>query len=200
MGQHPSDVRQHLLDTGRALIQGRGFTAVGLAELLGTAGVPKGSFYYYFDSKEQFGEALLDGYFQVYLEALEGLLGSDGTPARARLMRYWKRWMDIQQLGPCQEQCLVVKLAAEVSDLSEPMRAALRRGTDRIIERLAGCIAEGAADGSMAAPEPRTLAQALYELWLGASLLTKVRRDPSAMLTALATTEALLGPIPPPIA
>jgi TetR/AcrR family transcriptional repressor of nem operon len=52
----------------------------------------------------------------------------------------------------------------------------------------------------MAAPEPRTLAQALYELWLGASLLTKVRRDPSAMLTALATTEALLGPIPPPIA
>jgi TetR/AcrR family transcriptional repressor of nem operon len=193
MGQHQSDVRQHILDIGKALILGKGFTAVGLAEVLTTAKVPKGSFYYYFDSKEQFGEALLETYFTSYLLDLEGLLKNDGSPARERLMRYWRRWADIQEQGPCREQCLVVKLSAEVSDLSETMRIALHRGTDGIIARLAACTAEGVADGSIPPLDPGSIAQALYELWLGASLLTKVRRNPSALVAAMATTESLLG-------
>ena len=196
MGQHQNDVRQHILDTGRALILGKGFSAVGLAELLATAGVPKGSFYYYFQSKEQFGEALLEGYFEAYLRSIDELLRADGSPARTRVMRYWQRWADIQGLGPCQEQCLVVKLGAEVSDLSEAMRTALHRGTDGIIARLGHCLAEAVADGSVRPLEPLQVAQTLYELWLGASLLTKVRRDASALAVAMASTEALLAPRP----
>jgi TetR/AcrR family transcriptional repressor of nem operon len=193
MGHSQRDVRQHILDTGKALILGRGFTAVGLAELLAAARVPKGSFYYYFESKEQFGEALLEGYFSGYLQALDALLLDDGGPARERLMGYWRRWADTQEQGPCQEQCLVVKLSAEVSDLSEPMRLALHRGTDAIIARLAACAAQGTAEGSIPARDPQQLAQALYQLWLGASLLTKVRRDASALAVAMAATEAVLG-------
>jgi TetR/AcrR family transcriptional repressor of nem operon len=193
MGQHQADVRQHILDTGRALVLGKGFTAMGLAEMLTAARVPKGSFYYYFDSKEQFGEAMLESYFTGYLESLDELIRMDGSPGRERFMRYWRRWMAIQQQGPCPGQCLVVKLGAEVSDLSEAMRAALHRGTDRIIDRLSACVAEGIADGSLPALDPAAIAQALYELWLGASLLTKVRRDPSALSVALATTETLLA-------
>jgi len=193
MGNHQNDVRQHILDTGKAIILGKGFTAVGLAELLTTAKVPKGSFYYYFSSKDQFGEALLESYFTAYLKALDALFLDDGSPAGERLMRYWRRWLDIQKQGPCQEQCLVVKLGAEVSDLSEPMRTALHRGTDGVIGRLAACVAEGVADGSLPALDPAPTAQALYQLWLGASLLTKVRRDPSALTLALATTEVILG-------
>ena len=192
MGQQ-SDVRQHLLETGKALVLGKGFTAVGLAEVLSAAGVPKGSFYYYFKSKEQFGVAMLEGYFAGYLEALDQLIRPDGVPARVRFMRYWDHWMAIQQHGPCPEQCLVVKLGAEVSDLSEAMRSALHRGTDSVIRRLAACVAEGAADGSLPALDPDGTALALYQLWLGASLLTKVRRDPSALRAAMATTEALLA-------
>jgi TetR/AcrR family transcriptional repressor of nem operon len=193
MGSHPGDVRQHILDTGKAIILGKGFTAVGLAEVLAAAKVPKGSFYYYFQSKEQFGEALLENYFSGYLQSLEARLGPDGTPARNRLMGYFQHWMAIHEQGPCQEPCLMVKLGAEVSDLSEAMRTALRRGTDGVVARLSACLAEGIADGSIPAGTPPEVTEALYELWLGASLLTKVRRDPSALASAMATTEALLG-------
>ena len=62
-----SDTREHLLATGESIILGKGFSAVGLAEILGCAGVPKGSFYHYFRSKEQFGTALLERYFDRYL-------------------------------------------------------------------------------------------------------------------------------------
>ena len=193
MSYDPQDIRQHILDTGQALILGKGFTKVGLSELLTTAKVPKGSFYYYFTSKEQFGEALLENYFADYLQRLETLFQPDGTPAKARLMKYWALWLEVQGQGPCEEQCMVVKLSAEVSDLSEAMRVALLNGTNQVLERLTACLQEGLVDGSLA-PEldPAATAQALYQLWLGASLLTKVRREPSALVAALATTHHLL--------
>ena len=85
------DTREHLLATGEQLCMHRGFTGMGLSELLKTAEVPKGSFYHYFGSKERFGEALLAQYLERYLAQLDALLQPDdaGTPARARLMRYW---------------------------------------------------------------------------------------------------------------
>ena len=59
--------KDHLLDCGERLIAHKGFVGVGLAEILSTAGVPKGSFYHYFGSKERFGEELLLRYLLVLL-------------------------------------------------------------------------------------------------------------------------------------
>ncbi len=60
MKKPAQDMRQHIIDVARSLMTNKGYTAVGLAEVLSTAGVPKGSFYYYFKSKEEFGQALLE--------------------------------------------------------------------------------------------------------------------------------------------
>ena len=195
----------HILDCGERLIAHKGFVGVGLAEILAAAGVPKGSFYHYFSSKERFGEALLTRYTTTYLEQLDRLLRADGTSARTRLMRYWSYW----NLSQCDStasdcsvhdgggKCLIVKLSAEVSDISEAMRLALRDGTEQVVQRIARCIDEGRADGSVSAKlEPHDTALTLYELWLGASLLAKLRRDASAFDHALCSTEQLLGAPP----
>ena len=52
MNARHDNTRQHILETGQRIIAGKGFASVGLNEILTTAGVPKGSFYHYFDSKE----------------------------------------------------------------------------------------------------------------------------------------------------
>ena len=192
MSNEHTDVKQRILDTGRGIILGKGFSAVGLNEILSTAQVPKGSFYHYFKSKEAFGEALVDNYVADYLTQVDSLLRDDGAPAAERLMRYWKSWMSTGETAEC--NCLVVKLSGEVSDMSEAMRAALLRGTNLIIERLGQCIAEGMADGSLTGnPDTRHTALTLYELWLGAALLSKVRRDRSALDTAMTATAELLN-------
>lgn len=186
-------VRQHILATGQAIITGKGYSAVGLNEILSAAGVPKGSFYHYFKSKEMFGQALLDEYVRAYLAELDTLLAPDGKSAAVRLMRYWDSWLTLSDDGCADSKCLVVKLSGEVADMSEAMRAVLLRGTNDIVRRLALCIEEGFADGSIpAGPEPQQCALALYEMWLGAALLTKLRREPSALDGALRATRALL--------
>ena len=201
MNHEHIDVKQHILDTGRSIILGKGFSAVGLKEILSTAHVPKGSFYHYFKSKESFGEALVEGYMCDYLAQLDSLLRADGAPAAERLMRYWRSWMGSGDGEAAECNCLVVKLSGEVSDMSETMRAALLRGTDLIIERLGNCIAQGLRDGSLASGmDARHTALALYEMWLGAALLTKVRRERSALNAAMAATLSLLNlPLPAPL-
>ena len=201
-----ASARHHLLDCGERLVARKGFVGVGLAEILATAGVPKGSFYHYFASKERFGEALLMRYTATYLEQLDRLLRADGTPARVRLMRYSSHWNVSQcdsaapECGPeSTGKCLIVKLSAEVADISEAMRLALRDGTEQVVQRIADCIEEGRADGSLpTALPPHDTALTLYQLWLGASLLAKLRRDGSALDHALRSTERLLGTAPPP--
>lgn len=188
-----SDVRESILAHGQRIMAGKGFSAVGINEVLTAAGVPKGSFYHYFGSKDAFGEALLESYFEEYLAELDATLGAPGLTMAQRLMNYWKYWQDNQLFYECQGKCLAVKLGAEVADLSEAMRLALRRGTAGIIDRLASAIEAGVAEGSLSMEgTPQNVAQSLYQLWLGASVMVKIVRNPQPFETAMTATRQML--------
>lgn len=187
------NTRQHILDTGSRIIAGKGFSSVGLNEILKAAGVPKGSFYHYFESKEQYGQALLEDYFARYLTEIDALLQADATSGRDRLMRYWQQWLNSQCDDCLDQKCLVVKLSAEVSDLSDAMRITLRDGTDQVVARIARLIEAGVADASLPKLAPLSTAQTLYELWLGASLIGKLHRNSKALDNALSFTKKLLS-------
>ncbi|KGW37409.1 putative transcriptional regulator [Burkholderia pseudomallei MSHR3016] len=109
-------------------------------------------------------------------------------------MRYWTQWQQMQMGNDPEGKCLVVKLGAEVCDLSEAMRAALERGTAQIVARLAACIAAALDDGSLKVDlEPQQTAAMLYELWVGATLIEKIRRDGEPLAVAMASTRRVLG-------
>lgn len=188
-----TDTRQHILCTGKHIIAAKGFSSVGLAELLQASGVPKGSFYHYFKSKELFGQALLEDYFTDYLAQLDTLLQAPALSGRERLLRYFEQWRTTQADDCDEQKCLVVKLSAEVSDLSETMRLTLRDGTERVIARLAQCITGAVEDGSLAALEPLPMARTLYALWLGASLLAKLHRNAEPLEQAWAASLRVLA-------
>lgn len=193
-----NDTRAHILDVGYQLIAQKGFVGVGLAEILQKAGVPKGSFYHYFPSKELFGQALIEHYFSDYVTRLCVLFADSEKPARERLMAYWRYIMDAQMVndgdGLEAQRCLVVKLSAEVADLSEAMRLALLSGYRAVIALIAQCMRDGVADGSLPARLfPELDAQILYHLWLGASLANKLTKDGAPLSAALRHTEQVLA-------
>ena len=188
-----SDVRAGILATGQRIMAGKGYSAVGLNEILTAAGVPKGSFYHYFGSKDAFGVALLENYFEDYLTEFDRILAQPGLTMAQRLMDYWQLWRASQSYEDCQGKCLAVKLGAEVADLSEAMRLALQRGTEGIVSRLSRAIAAGVDEGSLAIDgDAASVARSLYQLWLGASIMVKIARTAQPFDTALATTRRML--------
>ncbi|MEW6483803.1 MAG: TetR/AcrR family transcriptional regulator [Pseudomonadota bacterium] len=189
-----NDNRQRVVEVAKNIFSRKGFSAVGLNEILTAAGVPKGSFYYYFASKEEFGTLMLEDYFTCYLEAMEELLGA-GQDAAQAMMNYWQSWTATNEDNiPKGYQCLAVKLGAEVSDLSEPMRLALEQGTTRIVRRLAVQLERMVAENSFVPPPEGCLvfAGALYQLWLGASLMGKMTGSLSPLASAMPLTKRLL--------
>lgn len=188
-----TDVRANILATGQRIMAGKGYSAVGLTEILTAAGVPKGSFYHYFGSKDAFGEAMLQAYFDDYLAEIDRTMAAPGQTMAQRLMAYWQAWQSAQSFQDCQGKCLAVKLGAEVADLSEAMRRVLQSGTDGIVARLAAAIAAGVEEGSLAIDGDATaVAQSLYQLWLGASIMVKIGRSTQPFDTALAMTRQIL--------
>lgn len=188
-----STTRTHLLDTAQRIVGAKGFASVGLNQILGAAGIPKGSFYYYFASKEAFGKDLLDHYFEKDLLQVDKFLSEPGRAARDRLIAYWRFFRANQERDDPNGKCLAVKLGAEASDMSEDMRLALKAGTSAIVARLSRVLKEGLADGSIViSGSPGATAQTLFQLWLGASVVAKISHDRAAFINADATTERIL--------
>ncbi|MFM0717765.1 TetR/AcrR family transcriptional regulator [Paraburkholderia strydomiana] len=187
------DVRENIIAVGQRLIGAKGFSAVGLNEVLLEAGVPKGSFYHYFGSKDAFGVALLESYFEEYLGDIDRTLAEPGLNMAQRLTNYWRIWQETQSFYDCQGKCLAVKLGAEVADMSEAMRGTLNRGTAGIVSRLAQAIEAGVAEGSLSIDgNPKDVAQSLYQLWLGASIMVKIVRNLQPFEVAVMTTQQML--------
>ena len=188
-----SNTKDHLLNIGYKLIAQKGFTAVGIKQILDTAGIPKGSFYHFFASKEAFGEAIISHYFSQYKQRLN-IIGSQNVTAQQKLYDYFQNWYDTQQNGCDHEKCLVVKLSAEVADMSEPMRIALFAGYQQTITWLANQIKAGWADNSVPHPDniaAESMAKRWYFSWLGASLIAKISQTdtPLAEVWQMTLTE-----------
>ena len=191
----PPDTKAHLLATGYQLIARKGFTAVGIKQILDTAGVPKGSFYHYFASKEAFGEAIISHYFVNYKDRLETISGQD-VSAQQKLYNYFQNWYDTQQNGCDHEKCLVVKLSAEVADMSETMREALNTGYQQTITWLATQIKAGWLDGSVPQPDniaAESMAKRWYFAWLGASLIAKTSQTNTPLAEVWQMTTSQMG-------
>lgn len=162
---------------------------MGLSQILEVAGIPKGSFYHYFASKEAFGEELLRSYMHDYLINIHALFATPDKNGAQKLFSYLDFWRCSHIKGQVGDKCLIVKLAAEVSDISERMRRIMETGTASVITHLSQVIKTGQEDGSVQSTLPaHKLASSLYQLWLGATLMTKITHSSHPMDEAWQTS------------
>lgn len=195
MKRNPShDTREHLLAIGAQLCLSRGFTGMGLSQLLATAEVPKGSFYHYFRSKEAFGVAMLESHYALYNQQLQQHFTQGNGCYRERIIAWFQQSLSYF----CQQNrllnCLAVKLSAEVCDLSEDMRNALDNGSAQVIAHIADALKQGRAERCFDfSGEAIEQAHMVYALWLGASLQAKISRSAFPLEAALAHVTRILA-------
>ncbi len=176
------NTRQKILDAAAPLIHSQGFHRTGLKEILDTAGVPKGSFYFYFKSKEDFGLALIDHYVEN-LRAMSGpVLADDGASPLGRLERFYSMLCERMAADGCVRGCPIGNLAQEVSDLSPEMREKLS-GVLGGMSRMTQSLLDEAAKRGELAPgfDPERAAAFVLDAWEGAVLRAKTDKDPAAL-------------------
>lgn len=182
------DMRQAMLDAGFKLINEHGFAGVGLMKIINEAEGTKGSFYHYFKSKEHFGEILLGDYFDNHLSILDGYLSDETMTRQQRVIEYFTFWSDSKLTDDFQIQCLVVKLAGEISGTSNQMQSTMSEGAEKIIQRMADLFVEGNEDDDFNIADPKALSRTLYGLWLGSTLMAAMQRNRAILDTAMQET------------
>jgi TetR/AcrR family transcriptional regulator, transcriptional repressor for nem operon len=158
-------------------VHARGFAASGVKDITDAAGVPKGSFYAYFPSKEAFAAAVLDHYWSDIEARLIPILQASG-PAQERITRFFNALTDEHEAGNFLLGCLVGNLSLELGGSSEPIRAELARILGRWDDALAACVRSGQDDSEVSTNRTADeLASSLIEAWEGAAIRGKVTRS-----------------------
>jgi TetR/AcrR family transcriptional repressor of nem operon len=181
-GAAHADVRQSLLRVGVAVLTEQGFASVGIDAILRSAGVPKGSFYYYFDSKEAFGLALIDAYAEYFAAKLDHWFSDVSCTPLARL----RNFIDDARQGMARYEfrrgCLVGNLGQEMGALPESFRGRLLEVLADWQRRTAACLRAAQDAGEIAADaDCERLAAFFWIGWEGAVLHAKLARSPRAL-------------------
>jgi len=171
------DVRERLLEAGVATFQRLGFNGCSVQDITEAAGVPKGSFYNHFESKEALGAAALEHFWQDGACDRLQILREPGRAPRDRLRAYFEQAAaDIAAIDyTC--GCLVGNFAAELSDQSKLVSAQLSAIFASWAGRVADCIREAQAAGEIGtAADPETLANFVLSAWEGAVQRARIEK------------------------
>ena len=171
--------RDELIRVGREIVAQHGFKAASLNDILTTAGVPKGSFYYYFASKEDFGLAIVDDFARDYRDRFERILGDSQYSPLTRLRNYFELKIADMADCNCTDGCLVGNLAQELSAQNEIFRDRLGRVFAEWEQYFYQCLQAASEAGEISTSSEVNvyLAKFILASWEGAILQAKVTKS-----------------------
>jgi TetR/AcrR family transcriptional repressor of nem operon len=174
------ETRERILAAATDLIHARGFKETGLSDILAASGVPKGSFYHYFPSKEDLGRELLVRYRHEARAFLEREAFPPTGEVVPQFVRFFEESARQQTEGGCKAGCLLGNLAAEVANIHEDLRREVAQCFVELREVFADALERGPRNGELAGDfAPEAAAEFLVSVMEGSILLAKARREPS---------------------
>ncbi|MHC4377277.1 MAG: TetR/AcrR family transcriptional regulator [Planctomycetota bacterium] len=168
--------RERLIEEGIASLLRDGYHGTGLKALLDRVEVPKGSFYNYFESKEDFAVAAIERYAECLGQQLQESLAT-APDAAAGLRAFFRSQMDEFTAAEFIGGCLVANLGSELEG-NDACRAVLEKSMLGYRDGLLGALRAGQAEGSFRADlEAEAMADLLVAAWEGAVIRMKIQRS-----------------------
>jgi TetR/AcrR family transcriptional repressor of nem operon len=195
-----SDARSKILGAAATLLEQRGYSALGVAEICTTAGVPKGSFYYFFESKQALALTVIDEHWASQRRQWVELLGSDRDPLQ-RLRDVFEATELVQRTGQQKVGqvvgCLFGNLALELSTQAEEIRGRLQEIFEAQIDLIEQVVIEAKELGRVGpSVDTREAARSMIAQLEGRALLAKLLNDPAQLETLWRNSLDLLQ-VPP---
>ena len=164
--------RTKLLDEGLKALLANGYNGTGIKEVLDVVEVPKGSFYNYFKSKEDFGAEVVRHYAGKFGDRMGPLQDTEGDALQAL-----RTFLDgeIARYEQCPTGCLVGNLAAELGGSLEMPRQAMSVAIGGTREAFAQTIERAQVQGAVRSDiTAQQLGDFLFNAWEGSLLRMKV--------------------------
>jgi TetR/AcrR family transcriptional repressor of nem operon len=176
-----TDTKRALLERGMTMLLKHGYNDLGIAALLEATGIPKGSFYHHFESKEDFALKAVDLYMEQVEAGLDHCLNDAAVPPLQRIRNFFElstqKYQTEGYLG-----CLLGGLGQELSGVSETFRHKVEACFSQIARRISAALAEAIRRGELpASTDADRMAELLVNCWEGAALRTRLRRDPAPL-------------------
>ncbi len=172
------DTRSEIIRAGMGIIARHGYNSTGIEAILKQAGVPKGSFYHYFSSKQEFGLQVLDHFASGIERIFSTMLSDASLSPLARLRKCVESLVVRFEDNNCGVGCLVANLGQELADQNEEFRQRLAwifRSWMRLFEQ---CLREARSAGEIPAQSsPELLAEVFISGFEGALLVSKVMKS-----------------------
>jgi TetR/AcrR family transcriptional repressor of nem operon len=175
------DTPSRILDSAESLVQVRGFNGFSYADVAAELALTTASLHYHFPGKSELGRALIARYATRFNAAL-AQIDAAGEPAPAKLGAYARLYADVLR---GRRMCLCGMLAAEYQTLPEPMRTEVIGFFDENETWVAGVLAQGRDEGTLAFDgPPREAAQLIVSALEGAMLVARPYGDVTRFETA----------------
>ena len=138
--------RQMLIDIGTEIFTQKGFSSTGLDEIVQRAQVPKGSFYYYFGTKEEFAQEVIRNYAAYFAKKLDRTLGDATLTPLERLRAFMADATHGVRRFEFKRGCLVGNLGQEMASLQDDFRVPLLAVLNQWRDCFCDCIAQAHSD------------------------------------------------------
>lgn len=170
--------RAKILEAGARLVHCKGFNHTGLAEILEESKVPKGSFYFYFKSKEDFGLALVDYHVEKIAAVAKSCFEDGSRPPVERLRAFFQWFYGLFEAEGCAKGCPIGNLCQEMSDISPVFREKLESVTEQLAVAVSGVLRQAREVGELPGRlDPEETARFITSSWQGALLTMKVAKS-----------------------
>lgn len=192
-----NDKRDLILSKGARVMTRRGYHGTGVQEIVQAAGIPKGSFYHYFASKEEFALQALDYIYVPRLQRYQAALSNGAVAPRQRILGYYAELVaHFARKETPEYHCFIGSLSFEMAELCPPIARRLSEILARSVELLAYCLEQARSAGEIA-PDcdcPAT-AEFISDAWEGALLRMKVSGSVAPLQVFLQQIGRLLAPV-----
>lgn len=170
--------KENILKQGVALFTEKGYHGTGLQEILDAVQIPKGSFYNYFGSKENFAAEAVQYYIEPFIEQLTGHLQTNEDNALLALENYFAVLISELEKANFKGGCLLGNLMGEIGDTSDVCQKSLQHAVHRYRNLLQTCLENAQQQGTVRTDKTaRDMADLLVNHWQGALLRMKVEQS-----------------------
>jgi len=166
-----------ILENGLELIREKGYHNTGIDDILKVNQIPKGSFYNFFKSKEEFSIRALQRYTNQQTKWVEEILSNKSRTAFERLQYLYIKLIAGNLEENCRKGCLVGNMTQEMGGLSEAISKQADKSLQGITAIIASCIQEGQEAGEIRSDySAGDLAEYLHNSFYGFLLRAKASR------------------------